>query len=647
MSITTFAGLAAAPNSQKGFLCVLNPRKRLQNWTKTGGQTYVYEIALTSIFEVSTEFGNTYRLVTSVEHNGTELDEFASIADVDSFDSSFYHDTSGSKLYIHTTDNSNPNSSSTYIIVFINLYFSSGIGKDGKGKIFSNIYYEPLFNPANIPAITYEQTDLLAGGGLKTGSVTLEFNNTHKFWNTIWKEYSWKNADFSLYYGGEELPLTEYELIYFGTIKKESWTERKVWFSTTNYIDLLKRNVPVTPIFGANVAAADSGKPLPLAFGTLTGITPLLTDESVADDKEYTIADAAFQTLKAIDAIYDGVTDVTTDATADLTNCKFTFNSYTPSGKVTCDVRGAKISDITGESSTDLMINASDIIRFFLKEILLLPDAKIESTSFAAAKVDNVAPLCKYLRYRRNLSSYIAEIERSILGNLFINNSGQFEFDIYEPTQIEDDSIINEELGYFKESSPISKIYTGLKIYYDPKPYDRYDISLEGEEDSYEVLEDTNSRARYVDKQTIAFKHIYTWLKEESDAQNHLYRLLLLTDAPYVEVDAHIKGINLFQRKPGDILKVSKTIAPSSTGNYDEEGFQIVRIIKEITQQQTIVLLDNFKGLSIYLGMWTSDTAPDYTTATEDEKKISGFWCDGDGLAETGNYDSYNNSVWW
>jgi len=44
MSITTFAELAATPNAQTDFLCIVTPKKRYENWTKTGGRVDAYEI---------------------------------------------------------------------------------------------------------------------------------------------------------------------------------------------------------------------------------------------------------------------------------------------------------------------------------------------------------------------------------------------------------------------------------------------------------------------------------------------------------------------------------------------------------------------------------------------------------------------------
>lgn len=650
MSITTWADLAAYPNSQRDFLAIIIPKKRLQTFTKTGGATNVYQKAFTSLFQASADFGNTFRVVSSVEHNGTALTAKSSIATVDGTAGTYWHDTANDLLYIHTTDSSNPNSVNAYIVVFFEMYISSGLGINGKGKIFSNLYYEPLLDGESLPSVDYESTDLIDGVSMKTGSATFSFRNSFSFWDAIWTEFSWKNAIIKIYMGGESLPLSEYQLIYMGSIRKESWTDEAVSFDTVNFIDILKRSVPINPLFGANVSSEDRGKPTPLCFGEVSGIAPLLSDNSVADGYVYTIADSTYQTLKAVPAVYDGSTTLTltTQYTVDLTNCKITLVSYTPTGKITCDVQGAKISDITGESSTDLMTSASDIIRFLLVMVLGISTTYINAASFLAAKTDSEFELAKYMRYKRNLSTYLATIQKSVLGYLKLNNSGEFQFDIYEPAFVEDDSIVNEEIGFFQHTSPIENIYTGVKIYYNPSPYVLDDTSVlsEGQDDSFDVVEGDNNRSRYEDNQKAAYKNVYTWIKDSTSANVLLQRLLLLTDSPFIEINMEAKGIHLYTRMPGDIVKLSKAKAPTSTGAMVEEGFQIIQLIKDIANDQAILKLNNFNGLGLFIGRWTNDAAPNYGASTEQQKIEQGYWTDDAGLADPADIES-NKSVWW
>ncbi|MBU2249877.1 MAG: hypothetical protein KKD77_24235, partial [Gammaproteobacteria bacterium] len=51
--IASFATLASIPNSQKDFMCVITPKKRYTAWTKTGGQTNVYQMSWANLFLAS------------------------------------------------------------------------------------------------------------------------------------------------------------------------------------------------------------------------------------------------------------------------------------------------------------------------------------------------------------------------------------------------------------------------------------------------------------------------------------------------------------------------------------------------------------------------------------------------------------------
>ena len=648
MSVTTWAALAALPRSQKDYLVVLTPKLRLLNWTKTGGRVNVYEVSFASLYEVSSDYGSIWRAVNTIKEDSDEYTARASIAAVDAAASSWYHDTSAGKLYVHTSGSTAP-STSQYIVCFFNIHISSGPGKDGKGKIFNNTYYEPLFRANTVPTLDYEQTDILSGGGMKTGSGRLEFNNTRKFWDKIFAIWTWENAPIAVKVGGEDLPLTEYQTVFTGRAQAGVWSDNVMSFEVTNLIDILKRNVPPNPLFGANVAAADRGKVVPFCFGEVSSITPLCSDNSVANAKEYTIADAAYQTLKAIVTVYDGGTPVAGGSyTNDLTNCKFTFSAYTPTGAVTCDVQGAKISDITGESDTTLMTNGADIIRFFLKTVFGLLDAEINTTAFALAKVACTFELGKYLRYRRNASSYFQEIERSTFGNIYIDNDGRWTFVVFAPYAIEDDDVSGEEMSDFKERRGIDKLFNAIKLHYDPQPLERDEgVTEVGSEDTYQGVSVTKIAVRHVYEKTGAYKNIYTWIKGTIDATAHAQRIALMVSARTQEISFTANGLKLFERRPGDLLGITRDRGPRESGSLNDEKFQVLKISKSVALKQCRLICDDLKGLGRTIGFWGGAAAPTWAAATEAEKLMQGFWSNPSGLIDPADETTKDQSVWW
>jgi hypothetical protein len=654
VSITTYAALIAAPSAQRDFLLTIEPKERLRGWTKTGGYSYTYEISWAALFTMgygtADTFRTTWRALQSVRENGAAYTSRSSVADVDANAGSYYFDQANSKLYVRCLDSGSADRTSVWIVAFFKLYFSSGVGLGGRGKIFNAIYYEPIFDASSLPAITSEQTDFLAGGGLSFGGLEIKLANPLRFFDKTWTTWSWKNAAVELRHGGEDLPLSEYALIYAGTIKEESWLGSAVVFDTVNYLELLKRTVPVNPCFGSAVRDEDRGKPLPLLVGEVFGISPLCTNTAPANGTEWTIADPAFQTLKEVVAVYDGDSVISTGSyTVDLTNCKITFSSYTPTGAVTVWAKGAKISDIPVESSTDLLENPADVVRFFLKKVLGLTDSSLNTAAFTAARAALAdLPVCKYLRFRRNLATYIAELERSTLSVLYQDNDGKIGLAAFDPFFSAADSLANEEVASFKQSSPADKLYAGVKVYYNPRPYERPESGgLEGEDDSYDVVEGTNTGARYLDGETTAYRRIPSWLRTQAAAVTLRDRVLFLTNRAPIELRIDSAGGRLFSRRPGDVLSISKAKAPGPSGKLESQMFQILSIEKRLAENRVSLKLDNLNGTAYLVGTWCADAAPAWSSASEQQKNEQGFWTDDDGLVVPGDWTTADKSAWW
>lgn len=654
MSITTYAALTAAVSAQRDFLATIEPKERLRGWTKTGGYTYTYEIAWAPLFTMGYSDGRSFRTswrgLQSVKENGTSYTSRASIALVDANAGSYYFDQASAKIYVRCSDDGNADRDSVWIVAFFKLYFSSGVGKNGRGKIFDGIYYEPLLSASSLPTITNEQTDFLAGGGLSFGGLELKLANHLRFFDRTWSTWSWRNAAVEILHGGEDLPLSEYALIYAGTIKEPKWRQDVVTFDTINYLEILKRNIPVNPCFGADVAEEDRGKPLPLLIGEVYGIKPLCTNARDPGSFEYTIADPAFQTLKEVVAVYDESGAISTDDySVDLTNCRITFLGYTPAGELTVWAKGAKISDIPGESSDELLENPADVVRFLLKAVLGLDDSSLNTASFAAAHDALVdLPVCKYIRFRRNLATYISELERSTLSVLYQANDGKIGLAVFDPFFTSSEEIVGEEISSFEQISPSSKLYAGVKIGYNPRPYDRAESGgIEGEDDAYDVVVGENSGARYLDGQETAYRRITSWLRTQAAAETLRDRILFLTNRAPIELEIEAAGARLFARKPGDVLSISRAKAPTTTGSLEAQMFQILSIEKRLAENKATLKLDNLNGAAYLVGQWCGDTAPAWSSASTQEKLEQGFWTDDNGLTDPGDWATADQSAWW
>jgi len=147
--MTTFAEAVAKVSSQKHLLFEVEPAEELWSWTKTGGYTNVYEIAWAHHAATDVITGGLYRLLISIEEDGTALTERASIALVDANAGSWYHDSSAEKIYAHTTGSVDPDTLDMMAAIF-RLHFSTSgriynvtpAGYEARDLDGSNDYYE-------------------------------------------------------------------------------------------------------------------------------------------------------------------------------------------------------------------------------------------------------------------------------------------------------------------------------------------------------------------------------------------------------------------------------------------------------------------------------------------------------------------------
>jgi len=167
-TLTTFAELIAAPQSEKVFLCEAKPAEQVTNFALTAAQTYTYELAYlnetVTLADASTEIVR--KAVATLELDGTALTALGSIAAVEAAAGSYWHDTANSLLYIHPTDNGSPNHHT--VIVYFWVYFAT------KGIVLDSRYYEPYIAENGIPSLSQESQEIHWGSSqISSGSVIL------------------------------------------------------------------------------------------------------------------------------------------------------------------------------------------------------------------------------------------------------------------------------------------------------------------------------------------------------------------------------------------------------------------------------------------------------------------------------------------
>ncbi len=292
MSHVTLDELKDAPVAIRNVLIEIITGEQLQEtWTQHGVYTDTYY--LTYLYEtINLQDGTTSKInkaITAMKYDGVSLTEQASIADCNSNNNSYWHDTANQLLYVHLDDGATVDPSVANVLVaYFKMFFSN------KGVYFNDNYYEPYVSGA--PGIR-QNTDHLLTGKSDIGGGNLVFVNTSGFFDVIIEKFIWSNRKITILYGGEDLPYNEYGDGFTGIIIDKSWSIITVTFNIKNIRKQLLRQIPeelYTTNEYPNLAEWVIGLPKAIAYGTFDNINAVKAipiDESYGTDQvQYSIA---------------------------------------------------------------------------------------------------------------------------------------------------------------------------------------------------------------------------------------------------------------------------------------------------------------------------------------------------------------------
>jgi len=670
VSITTFASLIATPNTHKIILAQLTPAEDLQPFawvqesspntdvwrisylnesvTLTSGDVVTIRKAITGIKADGTSLtlNNTLLAteagVTLTTEAGVELTTGSSIANVQAAANSYWHDIDNGLLYVNV--GGDPTVVTSVLKASFNMYFAT------EGIALNNVYWEPYL--LEVPSVRFESMHLHSGYAVTTTG-TIVMANNDGYWNVILDKFLWFNQPIKIYFGGEDLPFSEYDPAFTGRMQDKEWDETRVNFRLKDSQLELLRSFPDN-LFDTstypNMDASSIGNPIPLAWGTFTSSTaPIVTaiNESYATNKvQYKICDHAIFSLDGVQVSHDGgITWATVSSgggadqygTVDLTLATFivdfTTNGYTNGQTlIRAAFKGVKNADSTQ------MTFFSDYVKDILQTHNSFVDADLNLPIFATSKTDSVFTGAIYLNKVERTIDVIDKICRSDLARFYVNRSGQFEYEVLNP-------VIDSTAPMIDRSDLLS-----LRANLDTSTYSsimRIGYSYDYAKGSYTYTQQTDSDAlnKYDRKKS---KTIDTYLDNQSDAIILAQRELLLRSSPFLRVSGKTK-FQLAQIDLGHQIRLTSSRAPfKESAGYASRVFILTGISKNLSREMGIEFEANdLHGISERIGFWTDTGAPVYTSATDVQKQSQGFWTDSVGRADPADATSVNKSVWW
>ena len=203
-----------------------------------------------------------------------------------------------------------------------------------------------------------------------------------------------------------------------------------------------------------------SGNPKPLCYGLVYFAEPMLTNSAT---HEYQLHDGAIEDILQV---YEDCYPI--PFTKDLTNGKFTLTNN-PQGRVTCDVKGAKVGGVW-------LTKIADIVKDIITKAGLV-SGDIDATSLSDFNTLCPETIGFYANSRMNCIEALDEIVKSVNGYWGFSRNGLFQLgrlNVISGTavmELVEDDIQDRSSELEKVVEPVSGIRLGYKRYWSPAEY--------------------------------------------------------------------------------------------------------------------------------------------------------------------------------
>lgn len=651
----TFAAFLASSVRDEIVVVELTPRLVLTGFSATGGLSNTYETALTR-FELAGDVpGGVYRRCVGVRENGTNLTELASAAAVDASAGSWWWDEVNETLYVHSTTAADPDTFTTYQAL-VRFYFATkpAVLNLTDGDPDTGVYHFPWLI-GDLPELAEYDNYRIFGTKVSQGG-DIGFLNGHGFWHVVTAHdgsYRWKHAGASFSLGGsyaaETLLRSQYSAMMSFIAEDISAEEHETVVSVAPLAHRLSESIPKNPYFAAaNLGDGVEGTKKWIGYGRAT-MRPDLTDNS--GNGVYTIADSSVQTLFAVHsatAINKSskarqALTLTTDYTVNLTACTITIVNATykwEDYEIEVDVTGKT------DGAGSYLKTFADVVKDILQTFLGVRDEELDAPSFTQAAIDAPEEVAVWIKSPRTIASILATaehelpaLEQSFSGLVSQTKDGLWRVDIwdpgYDPTAL--DTLRKSEFVSFSPQPTLKSIFSKVQVHYN------YNHST----GAWSVEEASDSAQEYQHDSSDVLQ-VFTYLRNAGDAQILAQRWLVVAGGQILEAEFEELGVRLAAHQARDRVLIDYDPAPVAAGALAASPFEILELRRSF--DPTLMVsgrLGNLRGIGQFIGRWRDTSDPNYSTATDAEKAISGFWSDSNGFIVSGDPSTKNIRRWW
>jgi len=632
----------------------ITPSLTLSGWSVYSGSAY--EVDLPRFIEAG-DVAQLYRRVVGVRQNATDLEEVANAAAVVSGAGTWFWDEAAGVVYVRTVGSADPATFTMQAFVRYHFATEGRVVPPTAGDDDGAVYYLPWVTE-DLPRLSRQVSDLLFGATVsESGDVVM--TNGHAAWHTLIPGHNWQNKRAEILfgdYGADGAELARDELSTLATMIVQGppvADEETATIRLSGLSNRLSRQIPPGRFRAADypdLAPGLAGSPIPLLWGRAT-FQPPVTD--VSGSGVLTLADSGYQTILAVHGVVaiakaDGARfslTLTTHYTVNTTACTVTL---TGTGGFNVADYVFEV-DATGKPDPDAPTTALEtfaaIVRDILETHVGVDPADIDSASFAQAALDAEAPLSVYLAELRTISSLFSSdepdtpsLDRSVLGRVRQSTDGRWSLIVWnDGATTTAPEMRKKHFARFRPDPPRADVSSLARVYY----------GRDHSAGAWSTAEATDLPTRYL-AETYDEAQLYTFLRNERDAEDHAQRTLLLVSAESIEIEFEEVGSRLKNALAGDFAPVTYSPAPVAGQAFDAAPLEITRL--DISLSPTLQIsgrLVDLRSIRGRIGIVTDDTGADWSTATEAEKAAQGFVSDDSGLIDPSDATTEKLSITW
>jgi hypothetical protein len=447
--------------------------------------------------------------------------------------------------------------------------------------------------------------------------------------------YTWGNRQVKLYVGyGRDL--ANYTVDFHGIVMFPggiSGDRDQVHIKLRDFRNKDTVTIPANKYWTSdypNLEEGAEGRPIPIVYGGTGGPAGVPCTCIDTTSNTFKVADhrirSIVQVMKRTGS--DGDWGPVAHANEDLANATFTLGEYDPDqDEVAAMVEGKCYSaDIA-----DYLWSPMKICRDILEEYMGVETANIDTDAMDDLAEELGSIMCaRYIAAEISTDTLLEELAIENLFDLFIRDD-QYTVRGRIPKVGVDRSFdaVTIAPGSLRVEGDPERLYANrVKCTYGYDPLSQEYLYFHQEDNLAAQTE-----AKQVIPRTIAFN----WLYRAADVQAFAAHLIILYSH---EIDV----IQFTALGEGILTQLSDRIG-LTFGHFTNRPLLVREISKHFgTMSCTIYGYDSIKH--VLPGYWTEDTAPDFASATAEERKSQGFYTDDDGYAEPGNEQSKVSLYW-